>query len=233
MRGQKTSCLIHICDWYATFAGLAGLHDIADDSATKLGLPDVDSINVWPQVLALASTGALASSGATEGAAEGGTKGGKRASRAAGVSEVSDVRDELHLSENAILQRGPDGQLYKLVTGWQVNVGWAGAMYPNATGAQPLPSPPWKPSGQHQPVLEHATWARDCGTVGCLYDVANDETEHHNLEHTLPGLARRLKVRLDQLNERNYIPDRGAGDQAACAAAEDLYHGFYGPWVGL
>lgn len=230
VRGTRLDSLIHIADWYATFSALAGVNGTSDPEAASVGLPPIDSINVWPQVLALgASTGALASSGATEG----GTKGGKPASRAAGVPKVNDVRDELHLSESAILQRGPDGQLYKLVTGWQVNVGWAGAMYPNATGSQPLPSPPWKPSGQHQPVLKHATWARDCGTVGCLYDVANDETEHHNLEHTLPELARRLKVRLDQLNERNYNPDRGAGDQAACAAAEDLYHGFYGPWVGL
>lgn len=48
MRGHKTSGLIHMCDWYATFAALAGVHNVADSSATKLGLPDVDSINVWP-----------------------------------------------------------------------------------------------------------------------------------------------------------------------------------------
>ena len=31
----------------------------------------------------------------------------------------------------------------------------------------------------------------------------------------------------------NYNPDRGKGDSAACRAAEDLYGGFYGPFVGV
>ena len=48
-----------------------------------------------------------------------------------------------------------------------------------------------------------------------------------------PELARQLKARLDELNQGNYNPDRGSGDKAACAAAEDRYRGFYGPWMGV
>merc|ERR1712107_621631 len=39
--------MIHIADWYATFAGLAGV-DPTDTLAASSGLPPIDSIDVWP-----------------------------------------------------------------------------------------------------------------------------------------------------------------------------------------
>lgn len=39
--------MIHIADWYATFAGLAGV-DPKDAWAKASGLPAVDSVDVWP-----------------------------------------------------------------------------------------------------------------------------------------------------------------------------------------
>ena len=36
-----------MADWYATFAFLAGARSASDPAAAKLGLPDVDGLNVW------------------------------------------------------------------------------------------------------------------------------------------------------------------------------------------
>ena len=74
------------------------------------------------------------------------------------------------------------------------------------------------------------SWAHDCGS-GCLYDVANDEGEHQDLSAALPSLVARMRGRLNALNAHVYDPDRGQGDPAACRAAEELYGGFYGPFV--
>jgi len=46
-RGTSVSHLIHICDWYATFAHLAGV-DPVDHSAAAAGLPPTDAFNAWP-----------------------------------------------------------------------------------------------------------------------------------------------------------------------------------------
>ena len=43
-RGANSSALIHISDWYATFAFLAGV-PAADDVP---GVPGIDSVNAWP-----------------------------------------------------------------------------------------------------------------------------------------------------------------------------------------
>eukprot|EP00039_Didymoeca_costata_P030023 m.27570 g.27570 ORF g.27570 m.27570 type:complete len:537 (-) comp7908_c0_seq1:65-1675(-) len=49
MRGTKTSEIIHIADWYHTFASLAGV-DPTDTEAAKANLPPIDSIDMWPLI---------------------------------------------------------------------------------------------------------------------------------------------------------------------------------------
>ena len=97
--------------------------------------------------------------------------------------------------------------------------GWTGAVYPNASGPQPM-----------FPHAPGDTWKHDCGT-GCLYDVFDDPNEHRDLAQDQPQTVAKLSARLDQLNAGRYEPDRGQGDVAACVAAE-AYGGFYGPFVG-
>jgi len=46
MRGKNISAPIHICDWYATFSGLAGI-DPSDDHP---GVPSIDSLDQWAVV---------------------------------------------------------------------------------------------------------------------------------------------------------------------------------------
>merc|ERR1712127_935856 len=45
--GTKLEGYTHICDWYATFAALAGT-DPTDHKAAAAGLPPIDSVNLWP-----------------------------------------------------------------------------------------------------------------------------------------------------------------------------------------
>jgi len=54
-RGEEEQGMLHIADWYATFCGLAGV-SAADESAVKYGLPDVDSIDIWPLISGSAET---------------------------------------------------------------------------------------------------------------------------------------------------------------------------------
>merc|ERR1712232_148713 len=45
--GSKLEGYTHMCDWYATFAALAGV-DPTDFKAAKAKLPPIDSLNLWP-----------------------------------------------------------------------------------------------------------------------------------------------------------------------------------------
>jgi arylsulfatase A-like enzyme len=47
VRGSVNEGIMHIADWYATFAALAGV-DPTDAKAAAAGLPAIDSINQWP-----------------------------------------------------------------------------------------------------------------------------------------------------------------------------------------
>merc|ERR1712232_1168235 len=46
MRGKNISSPVHVCDWYATFCGLAGV-DPKDDHE---GVPPLDSLDQWPVI---------------------------------------------------------------------------------------------------------------------------------------------------------------------------------------
>ena len=41
MRGSKIADPMHLCDWFTTFAAMAGV-DPTDHSAAKAGLPPID-----------------------------------------------------------------------------------------------------------------------------------------------------------------------------------------------
>lgn len=47
MKGRKLDGLSTVWDWYSTFAHLGGV-DPTDVRASSVGLPPVDSINLWP-----------------------------------------------------------------------------------------------------------------------------------------------------------------------------------------
>ncbi|EGD76972.1 hypothetical protein PTSG_07315 [Salpingoeca rosetta] len=47
LRGTINDGIVHIADWYATFAALAGV-DPTDHKAAASNLPPIDSLNMWP-----------------------------------------------------------------------------------------------------------------------------------------------------------------------------------------
>eukprot|EP00049_Salpingoeca_infusionum_P001522 m.48939 g.48939 ORF g.48939 m.48939 type:complete len:549 (+) comp11071_c0_seq2:65-1711(+) len=47
LRGTRQEGIVHVADWYATFAALAGV-DPTDHTAAASGLPPIDSLNMWP-----------------------------------------------------------------------------------------------------------------------------------------------------------------------------------------
>ena len=47
MRGKKLDGYVHLADWLATFAHIAGV-DPTDHVAAAAGLPAIDSLNMWP-----------------------------------------------------------------------------------------------------------------------------------------------------------------------------------------
>jgi len=47
LRGTTNNGIVHVADWYATFAKLAG-QDPTDHRAAAAGLPPIDSLDVWP-----------------------------------------------------------------------------------------------------------------------------------------------------------------------------------------
>lgn len=47
LRNTTNNGIVHIADWYATFAKLAG-QDPTDHRASAAGLPPIDSIDMWP-----------------------------------------------------------------------------------------------------------------------------------------------------------------------------------------
>ena len=48
-RGKIENGMVHIADWYATFAAIIGF-DPTDNKAKKAGLPPIDSLNMWPLI---------------------------------------------------------------------------------------------------------------------------------------------------------------------------------------
>ena len=55
VRGTKNEDYVHTADWYTTFCALAGV-DPTDHAAAAAGLPPVDGVNVWPQIVNATAT---------------------------------------------------------------------------------------------------------------------------------------------------------------------------------
>ena len=110
-RGTRSQVVMHIADWYATFAFLAGLPYPTDEAAAASGLPPLDSANAWPALFSDPSTG-------TDMAAR-------------------FTHAELPLSSRALLDARSG---LKLLFGSQHSSGWQGPSYPNASSALHDPS---------------------------------------------------------------------------------------------
>ena len=128
-------------------------------------------------------------------------------------SAPSPPRTQLVLDPSAIIvESGP--HLYKLLLGRVSFATWTGPRFPNASS-------------------DNASMAVgcDCGSAGCLYDVAADPTEHVEIGAANPGVVARLRDMLLAAATTTFAPSRGVPIQAACDTARTVYHGHYGPFI--
>lgn len=105
---------------------------------------------------------------------------------------------------------------YKILIGKVIEDTWTGPFYPNA-------STHWCD-----------TCARDCGWLGnasCLFNVFQDPTEHTNLAETHPDILAAMSDRLAQLQRTVFAPQRGTVSALACAAGDQTWSGFAGPFL--
>ena len=122
---------------------------------------------------------------------------------------------------NASNPRSGDAALivgqHKLIVGNISQSSWCGATYPNLTT-------PW------------VTWdtIEQCTTsekVGCLFDVFDDPSEHHDLALEQPELAAKLLKRLEVLDTTLFDPPRGDADYKGACVAVRRNGGTWGPWL--
>ena len=105
MRGRRLHGLMAGWDWYATYAGLAGVSDPTDHAAAAAGLPPLDSQDLWPYL-----TGQVTASPRTELA----------------IGDAGQV--------GGLIVAEPDGSaLHKVLLGELSQAGWTGPVYPNTT----------------------------------------------------------------------------------------------------
>ena len=203
-RGQKEEGLVTIWDWYATYAGIAGV-DPTDHAASAAGLPPIDSIDVWPLLAGANSTPprteiALGDTTAVNPNGDGDTLVG-------GVMQVL------------------NGTAYKLI------LGTPGKLY--VINQDTVTGPLWPNSSSHLvPTTRTRTCGRK-PKRGCLFDVMADPLEERNLGEQMPDLFASMLARIDELQKTVYSPKRGSKDDAACKAAEGQYGGYWGPWVDV
>lgn len=117
-RGRRLEGHVHLCDWYATFAGLAG----GDGADLRVGLPPPDSLDMWDYLTGAASHSPRKWTVLSSQPGEQVVYSGDECRPAALCG-----RDAVW---NAALL---DGGAYKLVLGWQSSGIWQGPTYPNAS----------------------------------------------------------------------------------------------------
>eukprot|EP01147_Barroeca_monosierra_P004931 gene4931-6915_t len=178
VRGQVRTGIIHIADWYSTFAFLAGV-DPFDHKAAQHGLPPIDSLNVWPYLT--------------------------------GQAPIS-PRETILVTKDCLLHKN-----WKVLTGKVIEANWGGPNYPNA-------------STTNDPIDNYTI---DCGSKGCLFDVAVDSEERHDVADKNPDTLNFLLELKSSLSQTIWHNDPGHPDPACPAAAEHLYGGFYGPWIDV
>ncbi|KAJ8610168.1 hypothetical protein CTAYLR_008744 [Chrysophaeum taylorii] len=108
---------------------------------------------------------------------------------------------------------------YKLIVGDKIaQANWCGQIHPNTSVL-------WDSVND----FTNCSWAPDEGKYGCLYDVVDDPTEHHDLAALMPEKAYELYTRLRDAQARFFDPDRGPPQEAACRLANTS--GWWQPWL--
>lgn len=208
--GSKLEGFLHVCDYYATFAYLAGV-DPTDERAAAAGLPPVDGVNMWPYL-----SGQVATSPRTE------------VWNDIGVLTMGQYK--LYNASGPYGSLAPDGSGDAV----QQYGCFPGVVFPNATTDYYGPGwitkgPAWK-----QLLLQSkCVGEQRCPNGACLYDIFADPTEHDNLSGD-PAMAPKIQAmreRLAQLEATYFNPKRGTDDGLAVQTAQTMWKGYWGPFV--
>mmetsp|Transcript_21502 Transcript_21502/g.40453 ORF Transcript_21502/g.40453 Transcript_21502/m.40453 type:complete len:238 (-) Transcript_21502:4-717(-) len=187
-KGERTNEIIHIADWYATIANLAGVKDLKDYRAEIVGLPALDSRDQGQVIF--------------------------------GGGESAWKDEPLFLSSEAVVENE-----WKLIVSGKVNpAGFPGQVYPNSTS--------------YLNAVDDVVM--DC-SEGCLFNVVEDRTEHHDMREKEPDIFDKLKEMLEEGSKGFYENDDvlqlecegSVGDEVNCACylAADRWGGYYGPYA--
>ncbi len=225
LRGGAVAGYVSICDWYATFLGLAGL-DAAAIAADTPGVPAVDSLDVWPLL-----SGANATSPRVEvplsvlPAADHAALLAARASDRAGAMVAAATAAGRRFADSAGVGYfvGGEGLIvgdFKILTGYQHYGPFDDPT--NRTCGTLVDGRAWNATHPGVPC--------DCGANGCLFNVRDDPNEENDLAAAMPEKLAELHARLSALREGVYAPDRGDEDPAACDQIA-TNRGFWGPWL--
>eukprot|EP00401_Gymnodinium_catenatum_P076341 CAMPEP_0117502376 /NCGR_PEP_ID=MMETSP0784-20121206/23781_1 /TAXON_ID=39447 /ORGANISM="" /LENGTH=593 /DNA_ID=CAMNT_0005297657 /DNA_START=136 /DNA_END=1917 /DNA_ORIENTATION=+ len=205
-RGSVRSGLAAVWDWYGTFAALAKA-DPTDHRAAEVGLPEVDSKDLWPFII-----GDARKSPRTE-IYIGSTVGGY-ASLNSGATTVG-----------GMLLDGGD-TLYKLVLGEgpRFSLECAAWYGPGSDYTELSPD-------------DACEVTQVCGHSpenGCLFEVYADPEERKNLASQEPELFQQMLDDIETANRTVYSPDRGDFHfTKACRVGVERYGGFFGPFVDV
>jgi arylsulfatase I/J len=200
-RGKKVTSIMSVADWYSTYLHAAG---VSDEEAT---------------------------------ADHRGAKAGLPAVDSANcwpmiLGDATTCRTEIPIGDTSALGFNQDGQAlvgalvtdrYKLVLG-AANKGFkvsqdvlTGPFFPNRT----------------DPLLIPELVLKECGTEpanGCLYDLAADPAEEHNLAASSPDVFMEMLSRIQDIQGTAYSPVRGHKNPQACEHAEKRGY-YWGPFL--
>lgn len=205
--------IIHISDWWPTFAAMAGL--TPDDTG---GPTPVDGIDQSKYIM---GSTARSTSPRTEVVLDH----LMHCVPGPGYDAAQCVRGQTpdfpdghypNHTAGALLSAEGDGKIYKLIVGPAQQATWYGK---------------WPTNGTHGPVPKYGTFV-GCWPQPCLYEVGlNDPTEHVDLSKTETAVLAKMMARFKQL-ESTYHPNKKnppADAAGACAALQDN-GGFLRPW---
>jgi arylsulfatase A-like enzyme len=215
--GKETAALMHIADWYATFAEIiagpgaaAAAADGTWSSPSSLSSSDPvsasDSVSAWPWISGKNSTPTR-----TEIAHDHRMFGTNLA--APGCYAVNSTRYGPRCVQAALRQGD-----WKLVVGGEQQNGWFGWFSPNASDPVNATSPQ---------VADSA-----CNVSACLFNIAEDMTEHTDVAAQHQDVVAKMLARVHELAEEYHPPvhDPPIDLDGYCAAIH-ANGNFVGPWM--
>mmetsp|Transcript_22344 Transcript_22344/g.51800 ORF Transcript_22344/g.51800 Transcript_22344/m.51800 type:complete len:569 (+) Transcript_22344:28-1734(+) len=203
-RGSRLEGFATAWDWYATYAALAGV-DPFDHRAAAAGLPQHDSLNLWPWLA---------------GAADSPRK-------EVIVGETSALTPN---SDGETFVGGIISGRYKLLVGVDARK-WNSLGLRQQVSQNVMTGPSWPNSSSHLVPLLHPRLCSRDPEHGCLFDIFNDPSETTSLAAERTDIFHSMLARVDELQRGVYSPKRGSEDSAACRKARQQYRGYWGPWI--